>query len=151
MLQILPQTWRILLLYKIYVCKLDSFQTSDQLADFAITVPCSRFSTSAGHVVTLGIFRIHHKANDTFKWGKNKQPNGHLVAESTSSGLSQPILTSLLNKVTGHRRMKKLLSFSVRCCRLLIFPVLLFKGLRAENQSSLTCLELNIFLFLQPC
>lgn len=46
--------------------------------------------------------------------------------------------------------MKQLLSFSVRCCKLLIFPVLLFKGLRAENESSLTCLELNIFIFLQP-
>lgn len=150
-MQILPKTWRTLLPYKVYVCKLDNFQISNHLADLAITIPYSGFSASAGHVVTLGIFRIHHKANDTFKQGKNKQPNGHLVAQSTSSGLSQHILTSLFSRVTGHKRTKQLLSFSVRCCKLFIFPVLLFKGLRDENESSLTCLKLNIFLFLQPC
>lgn len=66
--------------------------------------------------------------------------------QSTSSGLSQHILTSLFDRVTGHKRTKQLLSFSVRCCKLLIFPVLPFKGLRAENGSSLTCLKWNIFL-----
>lgn len=124
---------------------------SNNLADLAITILYSVFSASAGHVVTLGIFRIHHKANDTFKKGKNKQPDGYFVEESTSSCLSQHILMSLFNRVTGHKRMKQLLSFSVRFCRLLRFPVLLFRGLRTENESSLTCLELNIFLFLQPC
>lgn len=112
---------------------------SNSFSDLALTIHYSGFSASAGHVVTLGIFRTHRKANETFKEGKSKQPNGHLTAESTSSGLSQHILTSLFDRVTGHKRTKRLLSFSVRCCKLLIFPVLLFKGLRAENGTSLTC------------
>lgn len=40
---------------------------SNHLADLAITIPYSGLSASAEHVVTWGIFRIHHKANDTFK------------------------------------------------------------------------------------
>lgn len=54
---------------------------SNGFSDLAITIRYSGFSASAGHAVTLGIFRIHPKANDTFKEGKNKQPNRHLTAE----------------------------------------------------------------------
>lgn len=40
---------------------------SNHWADFAITVLYSGCSAGAGHVVTLGIFGMHHKANDTIK------------------------------------------------------------------------------------
>lgn len=54
---------------------------SNSFSDLTITVHHLAFSASTGHVVTLGIFRIHHKANDTFKEGKN-----NLIG--TLSGLS---------------------------------------------------------------
>lgn len=40
---------------------------SNRFSDLAITIHYSGFSARAGHVVTLGIFRIHGKANGTFK------------------------------------------------------------------------------------
>lgn len=88
-LEIPPKTWGALLLYKEYVCKVDNFQMSNGFSDLAITIHYSGFSTSAGHVVSLGIFRIHGQANDTFKQGKNKQPNRqrapHQVCPNTFS------------------------------------------------------------------